>query len=173
MCEHETHELLKRILALMEVEHESSRGQLREIIRLLHELVPKPKAVRAILTYRIQGETRMATTPLALVVGQPATASEVELDAQGNSEPIVGPLTFAADASGAIAVDPNTGAVTAMAPTADGAVATSQFTDAANGLVSNAFPFTVSPPAPPVAVSAVLSYTADPLPAALKAKLKK
>ena len=170
MWETETHELLKRILALMEAEHESSHAQLREIIRLLREIVPR-KAVRATLTYAIQGET-MATTPLALIVGQTANPTYTEFDAQGNSEPVVGPVTYAADASGAVTVDPNSGVATAAAPTADGTVATVTATDAANGLFASAS-FTVSPPAPPVAVSATLTYTANPLPASLKAKLKK
>jgi hypothetical protein len=49
MFDHETNELLKKILKRMEEEHESNRAQLREVIRLLREIVPKPKAVSATL----------------------------------------------------------------------------------------------------------------------------
>jgi len=109
----------------------------------------------------------MATTPLALVVGQTANPTFSEFDAAGDSEPIVGPVTYAADASGAVTVDPNTGIATGASPTAAGEVATVTATDASNSLAASAT-FTVSPAAPPVAVSATLSYTANPLSSAVR-----
>ena len=151
MFDHEQNKLLRKILEVLE----------RIERKLFH------RAVRARLTYSIQGECRMATTPLALIVGQTANPTFLEFDAAGDSEPIVGPVTYAADSSGAVSVDPNSGVATAVNPTDAGSVATVTATDASNSLSASAS-FTVSPATPPVAVSATLSYTANPLPAAVR-----
>ena len=104
---------------------------------------------------------------LALVIGQLANPTYTELSASGGSVPPVGPVTYAADPSGAISVDPNTGIVTAQAATASGAVATVTATDAGNGLSAQAT-FTVAAAGTGPAVSATLTYTAGPAPASAK-----
>ena len=49
MFEHETHRLLKELIEEVRRERESQHADSKEIIRLLRELVPKPKAVSATL----------------------------------------------------------------------------------------------------------------------------
>ncbi|MFZ0736806.1 MAG: hypothetical protein WAM96_06905 [Candidatus Acidiferrales bacterium] len=106
---------------------------------------------------------------LALVIGQLATPTFTEFDVNGNVVAPIGPVTYAADPSGAISVDPNLGTVTALVPTATGAVATSTATDAGNGLSASAtFTVTAVVPPPPVAVSATLTYVAGPVPASAR-----
>jgi hypothetical protein len=164
---HDENEILKQIArTLKEFEEDFD-----EFLVLVRNFV-KPQPVRATLTYATQQGETMATTPLALFVGQTATPTFTEFDANGNVVPIVGPVTYAADSSGAVSVDPNSGIVTGAVATASGAVATVTATDANNGLNASAT-FTVSAVAPPPATSATLTYVANPLSAALRAKLSK
>jgi len=145
--------------------------QLKRIGDILEKLFPPAKAVSATLTYTTsQGETSMASTPLALFVGQTATPTFSEFSASGASVPVVGPVTYAADSSGAVTVDPASGIVTGAANTAVGAVATVTATDTSNSLAAQAT-FTVTTEIP-VATSATLTYTAGPIPAAIRARAK-
>ena len=142
------------------------RHELYRIGDILQRLVPPLAAASATLTYTIQGET-MATSPLALVVGQTASPTFTEFAADGVTVvPTVGPVTYAADSSGAVTVDPNTGIVTAAAPTAATLVATVTATDASNNISAQAT-FTVTVEVQP-ASSATLTYTAGPIPASAK-----
>lgn len=142
---------------------------LRTIIRLLGGYpVPRPQSMT--LSYTIEGETTMSTVlPIQLEVGQTASPTEQEWsgpNGTGTEVPNAGAVSYAADASGAISVDPNTGIVTAVAPTASGAVATATATDASNPSVLTAsVQFTVVP-VPVVAESMTLAYTPGPAPAA-------
>jgi hypothetical protein len=133
---------------------------LRKILETLKEQFALP--VRATLTYASNGGNTMSA--LALVIGQLANPTYTELSASGASVPPIGPVTYAADASGAVTVDPNTGIVTAAVATSPGAVATVTATDAGNGLSAQAT-FTVSAAGTGPAVSATLTYTAGPVPA--------
>lgn len=55
MFDHETNELLKKILKRMEEEHESTRAQLREVIRILRELVQQSNPATAIKFIQVGG----------------------------------------------------------------------------------------------------------------------
>jgi hypothetical protein len=167
---HDENEILKQIAKTLKAFEED----FDEFLALVRKFV-QPQPVRATLTYATQqGETTdMATTPLALFVGQTAVPTFSEFDANGIVVPVVGPVTYAADTSGAISVDPNTGIVTGVNETPpNGTTAGVIATDANNGLTASAS-FTVSAVVPPPATSATLTYAANPLSAAARAKLKK
>jgi len=163
MFDHDKNEILKKI--------EKDFDRFLAILR--YAVYPKS----LVLNYSIKGEKTMGATaqPLALIVGgSKASAAVLEFsgpNGTGNPLPAVGPLVFAADPSGAIAVDPVTGEVTPVAPTADGAVATSTVTDQGDNLVGT-FTFTVAPaiPPPPVPQSLVLNYTLESAAAAKHAE---
>jgi hypothetical protein len=148
----------------------NEKHELRQIEHTLEEILDTLKehfalSARATLTYSINGGNTMSA--LALVIGQLANPTYTELNAAGASVPPVGPVTYAADSSGAVSVDPNTGIVTAMSATASGAVATVTATDAGNGLSAQAT-FTVAASGTGTAVSATLTYTAGPAPASAR-----
>ena len=172
LFDHDEVHLLKEILRELREERQGIHAQLKEITRILRQLVVH-KAVSATLTYTTdQGEQSMASTPLALLVGQTASPTFTEWSGpNGTGTPLqpVGQVTYADDGTGVISTDPSTGIVTGVSPTAAGAVATVTGTDAGDNLTAQAT-FTVSAPPPPPAVSATLTYTANPLPASLRAK---
>ena len=128
----------------------NEKHELRQIEHTLEEILDTLKehfalSARATLTYSINGGNTMSA--LALVIGQLANPTYTELNAAGASVPPVGPVTYAADSSGAVAT------VTA--------------TDAGNGLSAQAT-FTVAASGTGTAVSATLTYTAGPAPASAR-----
>jgi len=152
--------------------------KLDELIELVKRLLPpsppaNPQSMT--LSYALQGESGMSSTtqPLNLVIGQTALPTEQEWSGpNGTGSPVsnAGAVSYSADPSGAVIVDPNTGIVTAASATAPGAVATVTASDASNPSVLFAtFTFIVTGTSGTQPQSMTLNYTPGPVPASAQA----